>query len=180
MLLHATDWHRGSNVGAGRLRSVGGIRPAQTEMIHVRVDLRESMQKTGRGWIGAGGYKGGSRGAVLVHGTCGCDILAGIVVRRHPEAICSHPPLLASVGLWAHKSEQCGYQRGGECLHSCWQPCLGPTSNSPGQSRRPYDLAALSRALLPLPMTPGNYGVLLQKAVGGGMFEGVSQSIVSL
>ena len=156
MLPHATDWHRGSNVGAGRLRSVGGIKPAQTEMIHVRVDPRESMQKTRRGWIGAGGYRGGSRGAVLVHGTYCCGILAGMVVRRHPEAICSHPPLLASVGLWAHKSELYGYQRGGECLHSCWQPCLGPTSNSPGQSRRPYDLAALSRALLPLPMTPGN------------------------
>ena len=50
-------------------------------MIHVLVDLRGSMQKTGRGMIGVGGYKGGSRGAVLVPGTCDWDIPAGIVVR---------------------------------------------------------------------------------------------------
>ena len=77
-------------------------------------------------------------------------------MRRHREARSSHLDSPDTVLLWAHRSEQCGYQRGGECLQSCWQPCLGPTSNSPGQSRRPYDLAALSRALLPLPLTPGN------------------------
>jgi hypothetical protein len=77
-------------------------------------------------------------------------------MRRHREARSSHLDSPDTVLLWAHRSEQCGYQRGGECLQSCWQPCMGPTSNSPGQSRRLYDLVALSRALLPLPLTPGN------------------------
>ena len=126
MSQHAIDCSRGRRITTRRLRSASGIRPAQTEIIHVLVDLRESMQTTGRGWIGAGGYKGGSRGAVLVHCTCGCDILAGIVVRRHPEVICIHPSLLASVGLWAHRSEQCGYQRGGSAYRAvgnrAWAP----------------------------------------------------------
>ena len=78
-------------------------------------------------------------------------------MRRQREARSSHLDSPDTVLLWAHISEQRGYKRGGECLQSCWQPCLGPASNIPGQSRRPYDLAALSRTLLPLPMTPGNY-----------------------
>ena len=96
------------------------------------------------------------RGAVLVSSTYGRDILAGVAMRRHREARSSHLDSPDTVLLSAHRSEQCGYQRGGGCLQSCWKPYLGPTSNSPGQSRRPRDLAALSRALLPLPMTPGN------------------------
>ena len=43
MLPHATDRYRGRSVAAGHLGSVGGIRPAQREMIHVRVDPRKSM-----------------------------------------------------------------------------------------------------------------------------------------
>ena len=111
MLPHATDWHRGSSVVAGRLRSVGGIRPAQTEMNPARVDPRESMQKTGRGWIGAGGYKEGSRGAVLVPSTCGWDILAGAVVRRIQTSH-SHLRSRVSVGLEAPKGNQRGQQSG--------------------------------------------------------------------
>ena len=112
MLPHATDWHRGSNVGAGRLRSVGGIGPAQTEMNPARVDPRESMQKTGRGWVGAGGYKEGSRGAVLVPSTYGWDALAATVVRRSQTAHCSHLRSRVSVGLEAPKSNQRRQQSG--------------------------------------------------------------------
>ena len=120
------------------------------------------------------------RGAVLVSSTYGRDILPGVAMRRHREARSSHLDSPDTVLMSAHRSEQCGYQRGRGCLQSCWKPYLGPTFNSPGQSRRPRDLAALSRAPLPLPMTPGNYSVSLQKAVGGGMFEGLGQSLVSL
>ena len=96
------------------------------------------------------------RGAVLIPSTCGWDILAGVAMRRHREARSSHLDSRDTMLLSARKSEQCGYQRGEECLQSCWKPYLGPTSNSPSQSRRPRDLTALSRALLPLPMTPCN------------------------
>jgi hypothetical protein len=71
MLLHATDWHRGSNVGAGRLRSVGGIRPAQTEMIHVRVDPRETAPVMGQFIPHAETCKQPWRGALLVRNTYG-------------------------------------------------------------------------------------------------------------
>ena len=179
MLPHATDLHRGSNVGAGRLRSVGVIRPAQTEMIPARLKPRERVH-TARQFISkAEPCQKSSRGAVLVPSTCVWAILAGVAMRRHREARSSHLDSPDTMLTSAHRSEQCGYQRGRECLQSYWKPYLGPTSNIPGQSRRPRDLAALSRAPLPLPMTPGNYGVLLQKAVGGGMFEGLGQSLVS-
>ena len=82
MLPHATDCYRGSSVVAGRLRSVGGIRPAQTEMNPARVNPHKRMQRTGRGWIYAGGYKEGSRVVVLVPITYGWDDLAETVVRR--------------------------------------------------------------------------------------------------
>ena len=126
MLPHATDWYRyrGSNVGAGCLRSVGGIRPAQTEMSPARVDPRESMQKRGRGWIGAGGYKEGSRGAVLVPSTCGWDILAGAVVRRIQTAH-SHLRSRVSVGLEAPKGNQRGKQSRGESGADLRQQCVG-------------------------------------------------------
>ena len=48
MLPHATDWYRGRSVAAGHLRSVGGIRPAQTEMIPVPVDPRETAPVMGQ------------------------------------------------------------------------------------------------------------------------------------
>jgi hypothetical protein len=112
MLPHATDWHPGNSVGAGCLRSVGGIRPAQTEMNPARVDPRESMQKTGRGWVGAGGYKEGSRGAVLVPKTYGWDTLAATVVRRSQTAHCSHLRSRVSVGLEAPKGNQGGSRAG--------------------------------------------------------------------
>ena len=121
-----------------------------------------------------------ARGCAGVQYLYGRDILPGVAMRRHREARSSHLDSPDTVLMSAHRSEQCGYQRGRGCLQSCWKPYLGPTFNSPGQSRRPRDLAALSRAPLPLPMTPGNYGVLLQKAVGGGMFERLCQSLVSL
>ena len=57
VLPHAIDWSRGHRIAAARLGSAGGIRPAQTEMIHVRVDRHESMQNTGRGRICAGACK---------------------------------------------------------------------------------------------------------------------------
>jgi len=67
---HAIDWSRAHRIDAARLGSAGGIRPAQTEMIHVRVDRRESMQNTGKGRIGAEACKQSLRGALLVHRTC--------------------------------------------------------------------------------------------------------------
>ena len=123
MLPHATDWHRGSSVVAGRLRSVGGIGPAQTEMNPARVDPRESMQKTGRGWVGAGGYKEGSRGAVLVPSTCGWDILAGAVVRRTQTAHRRHLRSRVSVGLEAPKGNHEGQQSGEKSGADLRKPC---------------------------------------------------------
>ena len=110
--------------------------------------------------------------AVLVSSTYGRDILAGVAMRRHRKAGSSHLGSPDTVLLSAHGSEQCGYQRERGCLQSRWKPYLGPKSNSPGQCRRPRDLAALSRAPLPLPMTPGNYGVLLQKPSGAACLSG--------
>ena len=52
------------------------------------------------------------RGAVLVPSTRGWDILAGIAMRRHREACSSHLDSPDTVLLSAHRSEQCGYQRG--------------------------------------------------------------------
>ena len=48
---------RGRRITAKHLRITDGVGPAQTETIPARVDRRESMQKTGRGWIGAGGLQ---------------------------------------------------------------------------------------------------------------------------
>ena len=53
------------------------------------------------------------RGAVLVSSTYGRDILAGVAMRRHREARSSHLDSPDTVLLSAHRSEQCGYQRGG-------------------------------------------------------------------
>ena len=79
MLPHATDRYRGRSVAAGHLGSVGGIRPAQTEMIHVRVDPRESMH-TARQFISrAETCKQSFRGAVVVHYTCPDVPLTGVV-----------------------------------------------------------------------------------------------------
>ena len=47
---HAIDCSQGRRITTRRLRSTGGIRSVQTEMIHGLVDLRESMQKTGTDW----------------------------------------------------------------------------------------------------------------------------------
>ena len=114
VLPHATDWHRGSVVIAGRLRSVGGIRPAQTEMNPTRVDPRERMQKTGGGWVGAGGSKQGSRGAVLVQDTCGWGILTAAVTRRHQGAHSGHLGSPEPVLLWAHETNQRGRRKGSD------------------------------------------------------------------
>ena len=66
-------------VAAGHLRSVGGIRPAQTEMIHVRVDPRESMHAARQFISRAETCKQSFRGAVLVHYTCPDVPLTGVV-----------------------------------------------------------------------------------------------------
>ena len=57
VLPHASDWSRGHRIAAARLGSAGGIRPAQTEMIRVRVDRHESVQNTGSGRMCAGACK---------------------------------------------------------------------------------------------------------------------------
>ena len=71
MLPHATDWYRGRSVAAGHLRSVGGIRPAQTEMIPVRVDPRETAPVMGQFIPHAETCKQPWRGALLVRNTYG-------------------------------------------------------------------------------------------------------------
>ena len=69
MLPHTTDWHRGRIVAAGHLNSVGGVRPAQTEMNPVRVQPRERVH-TARQFIPrAETCKQSLRGAVLVQST---------------------------------------------------------------------------------------------------------------
>ena len=88
-------------------------------------------------------------------------------MRRHRGARSSHLDSPDTVLLWAHRSEQCGYQRGGSAYRAVgnrtWVP--PPTAQvNPGASR---DLAALSRALLPLPMTPGNYSGFITKSRRG-------------
>ena len=79
-----------------------------------RIDPRESMQKTRRGWIGAGGFTQGSRGPVLVQDTCGWDILAAVVMRRHQEAHSGHLGSPELVLLWAHETNQRGRRRGSD------------------------------------------------------------------
>ena len=123
MLPHATDLHRGCVVDAGNLRSVGGIRPAQTEMIHVRVDPRESMH-TARQFISkAETCKQSFRGAVLVPDTYGWDILAATVVRRSQTAHCSHLRSRVSVGLEAPKGNHEGQQSGEKSGADLWEQC---------------------------------------------------------
>ena len=82
------------------------------------------MQKTGRGWVGAGGYKEGSRGAVLVSSTCGWDTLAASVDNRSQTAHCSHLRSRVSVGLEApksnHEGQQCGEKSGADLREPCY------------------------------------------------------------
>ena len=89
------------------------------------------------------------RGAVLVSSTYGRDILAGVAMRRHREARSSHLDSPDTVLLSAHRSEQCGYQRGGGCLQSCWKLYLGPASNSPGQSSKKAQIEHRSSSWMP-------------------------------
>ena len=108
MLPHATDWHRGRIVAAGHLRSVGGIRPAQTEMDSARVKPRERVH-TARQFISKAETCKQSlsvASAVLVQSTYVWDILAVVVVRRILTAHCSHLRSRVSVGLEARKGNQ--------------------------------------------------------------------------
>jgi len=52
------------------------------------------------------------RGAVLVQSTCGWDILAAVVMRRHQEAHSGHLGSPEPVLLWAHETNQRGRRRG--------------------------------------------------------------------
>jgi hypothetical protein len=70
-------------------------------MIPARVDPRESMQKTGRGWVGAGSCKQSIRGAVGLYHTCPDVPLTGVVGGRSQTAHHSHLSSHVSVGLVA-------------------------------------------------------------------------------
>ena len=64
--------------------------------------------------LGAETCKQSFRGAVLVPITCGWDILAAVVMRRHQEAHSGHLGSPEPVLLWAHETNQRGRRRGSD------------------------------------------------------------------
>ena len=94
---------RGRSTTAKHLSSTDSVGPAQTEMIPIRVDPRESMHMARQFISKAETCQQSFRGAVLVPNTYGWDTLAATVVRRSQTAHCSHLRSRVSVGLEAPK-----------------------------------------------------------------------------
>ena len=105
---HADHWPRGRCAGAKHHRSAGGLRPAQTEMIHVRVGAHERAHEAEHFLSRVETYKQSFRGAVVVQHTCSDVSFTGRVVWRHLEAICIHLSLNVTVASMAQQSGQRG------------------------------------------------------------------------
>ena len=58
-------------------------------------------------------------------------------MRRHREARSSHLDSPDTVLLWAHRSEQCGYQRGGGVLTELLATVPGPHLQQPRSIQAP-------------------------------------------
>ena len=142
----------GRRITAKYIRITDGVGPAQTQTIPLRVDRRESIQPTRRGWIGARSYncKVGSRGVVLVQSTCGWAILLAGAVARQSQSL--SPPV--AVGLEAHNLS--ANRHGGELTRPSiivHRPCMGRL-----QSMQVHDLAHTTpQRLAGLPLTSLDY-----------------------
>jgi hypothetical protein len=83
-------------------------------MIPSRLEAHETAPGMGQFIPRAETCKQGSHGAVLVQNTCGWDILAAVVMRRHQGAHSGHLGSPEPVLLWAHETNQRGRRKGGD------------------------------------------------------------------
>ena len=114
MSAHAGGQPRGRSITAKHLSSADSVGPAQTEMIPFRVEAHETVHEAVEEKCGAGTFEQSFRGVVLVPITCGWDILAAVVMRRHQEAHSGHLGSPEPVLLWAHETNQRGRRRGSD------------------------------------------------------------------
>ena len=146
---HADHWPRGRCASAKYHRSAGGVRPAQTEIIHVRVEAHETAHEAVEAKCGAVACKQSFHGAVVVQHIRAQVMLTGVVGGRHQTAHRSHLSSHTTVGLEAQQSNQRGHRRGGGRLQRCQQVCQGLATGGGSPSRHSCDLTASKPAARP-------------------------------
>ena len=112
MPLHADGYRQTCRVAAKPPRSADITRPAQTEMIPLRVGSHERTQNGGQFIARAETCKQSFRGAVMVLLTYGWDFLAGVVVQANQTAHRSHLSSHMTLASMAHKSNRQGCRNG--------------------------------------------------------------------
>ena len=105
---HATDWHRGCKVAAGRLRSVGGIRPACANRNDSRPKRHETAHEAVEEKCGELACKQSFRGAVVVQHTCAQVMLIGVGGGGSQTAQRNHLSFHVAVASIAQQSGQWG------------------------------------------------------------------------
>ena len=107
MSAHAGGQPRGRSITAKHLCSADSVGPAQTEMIPFRVEAHETVHEAVEEKCGAETCEHSFRGAVVVQCTCGCDILATVVMRRHQEAHSAHSSTGSGEPRWPEWASWC-------------------------------------------------------------------------
>ena len=148
---HADHWPRGRCAGSKSHRSAGGVRPAQTEIIHVRVEAHETAHEAVEAKCGAVACKQSFCGVVVVQHTCSDVSFTGEVGGRRQTAHRSHLSSHATVGLEAQQSNQWGHRRGGGRLQRCQQACQVLATGGGSPSRNSCGLTASEPAARPRP-----------------------------
>ena len=146
---HVDGYRQTCRIAAKLPRSADITRPAQTEMIPLRVGSHEKTQNTGQFIARAETCKQSFRGAVVVHHNCAQVMLTGVVGGRSQTAHRSHLSSHVTVGLEAQQSNQRGHRRGGGRLQRCQQVCQVLATGGGSPSRHSCDLTASKPAARP-------------------------------
>ena len=142
MPLHADGYRQTCRIVAKLPRSADITRPAQTEMIPLRVGSHERTQNGGQFIPRAETCKQSFRGAVVVQHTCAQVMLTGVVGGGSQTARRSHLSSHVTVGLEAQQSNQRGHRRGDRRLQRYQQVCQSLATGGGSPPRHSCGLTA--------------------------------------
>ena len=156
MPLHADGYRQTCRVAAKPPRSADITRPAQTEMIPLRVGSHERTQNVEQFIARAETCKQSFRGAVVVQHIYAQVMLTGVVGGRSQTAHRSHLSSPCDRCVDGTTKRSAGLTGRGLTLAEVSATVSVPPTGGGSPSRHPCGLAASEQAAAQLPMTPCN------------------------